>query len=1359
MYNIIYLFLLLCSSHSAFPITIKTYPDLSTTSIFLRYISSSELYYSNHNEHFLYNYQTSSTSSTFEANKVSPNSASSFYPLLFKDSSNAIFLIYYSSNFLYINTLTSPSSSNQLTLSSSYSNLIQIDKLTDDSIISILTDTNDNFILYHIRLSDQSIQHSIEDTAKLISIIILSSSNFILLCKLRYKTISDITSWYEFYLYSAELTKLSGSTPNLSLSSYAYGISSQVTQSNMKMIELSNGIIIYCYITTSFELYCLTVTYSIDSNNVLSIAEPNGHEPKKILSCSNGQGNFFSLYKFTEELGVIGCNSVPLQIQIINSSLSNAYDKITLVDNTGYIYFDFISLYDGTLLYAGVKQSASQTEIILNKPSIDKCPNNKSQQTLHYFTNTEYNIGELFLSSETEIKITEIPSIDITSGSVAIVNGNTYTVSTLTAIASTHSTTSFAFSVVRTEGSITTTVADCTISIIVCDEACLVCDKERTALTCSSCNNDKGYYHKYNDTSNECFKSPEGYYLDISNKVYKKCDDSCKLCSSDITTGEVTCDECKDTTYIKIFDITDICWLSSDTHDGYVIKGNQFYPCYPSCLSCTADDADDSSHHCTKCNDGYRQSATVATNCDAIPLDEYFTCTNFNTKIYSGSNVDVDIGITNYTNLVPDYDIMFRSSSIKGNFRNTLTSQNIQINSLTYHDIKLIYLSVTNTTGYTDIIEYYMTKNSTIYSQTCTITIRVCAFGCDCDDSTYCLGCKDYLFTMITPSSLLCGEECAEEYNYFTLTPRQCYFTCPEGEKCYQMHPFSVYDDYTLFTKRRLSDFVKNVDVFELIEMNKNVKGDNYAIQAYQVESPPEEQMYISTLELRECKQILYESAHIDTLLIYKVDYEAEELITNKVRYDIYTDDGTNIDISVCNNISIGISYPIRNGASVDFEVAKELNEKGVDIFNIKDPFFSDICFPYIDERGNDVLLKDRVSNIYKYIQFCQEGCIYVNVNYTAMKVECDCIIGDTTMYNNTGMMMKNSSDVFRVINIEFVKCTNFFFNSKYIKDNLGFWFIAVLILIQVALIGMLVCYSYRRRLSKLNGSCPTNRTDRTDKTLLDEKGDSTKRNETMVEILQNEPPMIFNEYAFKTMSIFSKDELQFNFDFISHKSNVDNLPYSRTVNNDSRKYFVVVWTYLKESNLFCRIFINKNGYELAPVNASVFVFYFSLIFSFNVMLFNEEMISYKYSGGLSMVDLIPNAFIACAIVAIVMKLSGLTKHSAMYETIAKEVSDKKEKEKVIKKYICTEKIKISIMFIVEILVMIVEWYYVSTFCGIYHGSQMMWFISGWFSFVINIVMSMILCAFVAFVRYRSVHKRKRKMYNCALFLKQFLIG
>ena len=44
---------------------------------------------------------------------------------------------------------------------------------------------------------------------------------------------------------------------------------------------------------------------------------------------------------------------------------------------------------------------------------------------------------------------------------------------------------------------------------------------------------------------------------------------------------------------------------------------------------------------------------------------------------------------------------------------------------------------------------------------------------------------------------------------------------------------------------------------------------------------------------------------------------------------------------------------------------AKEfLDEKGVNIFNSDDTFFSDICIPYTDEKGNDIILPDRNKDI-----------------------------------------------------------------------------------------------------------------------------------------------------------------------------------------------------------------------------------------------------------------------------------------------------------------------------------------------------------------------------------------------------------
>ena len=72
---------------------------------------------------------------------------------------------------------------------------------------------------------------------------------------------------------------------------------------------------------------------------------------------------------------------------------------------------------------------------------------------------------------------------------------------------------------------------------------CQACDEFGK---CLSCNNEIGYYQieeENNENNNRfitCKKDPEGYYL--SNKIYKKCHETCKSCNGG---GENKCTECK----------------------------------------------------------------------------------------------------------------------------------------------------------------------------------------------------------------------------------------------------------------------------------------------------------------------------------------------------------------------------------------------------------------------------------------------------------------------------------------------------------------------------------------------------------------------------------------------------------------------------------------------------------------------------------------------------------------------------------------------------------------------------------------------------------------------------------------------
>ena len=88
---------------------------------------------------------------------------------------------------------------------------------------------------------------------------------------------------------------------------------------------------------------------------------------------------------------------------------------------------------------------------------------------------------------------------------------------------------------------------DNSIKICKCTNSmCLLCPQENNNL-CYSCN--EPYYQIYNDSSNifpyvNCYKNPEGYYLDLTNKIYKQCYLSCKTCSGFGDEKNNSCLEC-----------------------------------------------------------------------------------------------------------------------------------------------------------------------------------------------------------------------------------------------------------------------------------------------------------------------------------------------------------------------------------------------------------------------------------------------------------------------------------------------------------------------------------------------------------------------------------------------------------------------------------------------------------------------------------------------------------------------------------------------------------------------------------------------------------------------------------------------
>ena len=92
--------------------------------------------------------------------------------------------------------------------------------------------------------------------------------------------------------------------------------------------------------------------------------------------------------------------------------------------------------------------------------------------------------------------------------------------------------------------------------------------------------------------------------------------------------------------------------------------------------------------------------------------------------------------------------------------------------------------------------------------------------------------------------------------------------------------------------------------------------------------------------------------------------------------------------MDACKNISISISVPVNLNENTK-NIYRNLNRSGYNLFDLNDPFYSDICSTYTTENGTDLTLVDRKNIIYDQntnITFCQEGCTFQYYNLTNEK-------------------------------------------------------------------------------------------------------------------------------------------------------------------------------------------------------------------------------------------------------------------------------------------------------------------------------------------------------------------------------------
>ena len=233
-----------------------------------------------------------------------------------------------------------------------------------------------------------------------------------------------------------------------------------------------------------------------------------------------------------------------------------------------------------------------------------------------------------------------------------------------------------------------------------------------------------------------------------------------------------------------------------------------------------------------------------------------------------------------------------------------------------------------------------------------------------------------------------------------------------------------------------LKEFLNSLEIGQ----NYEIKNENYTLSVR-----PTSSMSIPSkthLNLTECESLLKSKKNINpnstlTLLQLEIKNHSPESLVNKVEYKLYVDNYTELDLSLCENLNMEVIYGIKKDATIDFEHIISYQEKGINVFNLSDPFFNDICQIH-SEYENDIILEDRIKDIFLNYSVCEEGCTYKEFDKNYYTFICECNI--KTDINKEISENKLEKIDIKTNNLQVLKCYNLVFASDDKINNIGFW-------------------------------------------------------------------------------------------------------------------------------------------------------------------------------------------------------------------------------------------------------------------------------------------------------------------------------
>ena len=147
----------------------------------------------------------------------------------------------------------------------------------------------------------------------------------------------------------------------------------------------------------------------------------------------------------------------------------------------------------------------------------------------------------------------------------------------------------------------------------------------------------------------------------------------------------------------------------------------------------------------------------------------------------------------------------------------------------------------------------------------------------------------------------------------------------------------------------------------------------------------------------------------------------------------------------ICKNETIVVTQNLTSILSENkesYELQSFLTDQGVNIFDLNDPFYTDLCYDFDNPSDKDIPLSDRIATVYPDVSLCDEGCQMNGINLENMTASCNCKFNDianSNLIKDNAVLESVVGEVFDLIkssNILVVTCYKYIF--KHFTDSIG---------------------------------------------------------------------------------------------------------------------------------------------------------------------------------------------------------------------------------------------------------------------------------------------------------------------------------